>query len=219
MSLVPSVQVNLDEAQWTNTEQLQKPRLTNKCYFLVLKQDDNLNNDRINEVIQNLTKILNERPKIVLEIRETDKANLVVDGSNSWIPWIVLSNYNKVAITCPGCGVTKYGLWNRKLTDKAKGVGSFSKNLQQPVCCNKIEGKELRITHVNWGKYWNMNANNIDTTTYHGYIMKTFLQKYQIRATFLDANFDWGTQDEETKLWTGMVGNVSKYLTILLNFS
>ena len=211
VSIIPSVEVNLDEIHWTN-EQQPSLELKNYCYFILLNQDDNINLSTAKEVIKNVTKILGRRPKLVLTITtNNDKmANFEFDESVLF-PWIVLTNNYKVTITCPGCGITHHGLWNKKVADKAGGIGSFSKNLQQPVCCDMLKEKKLRISYNNAGKFWNMtNSGNVDTGTYEGYLMHTFTKKYQLQTEFLNANWKWGSFDEKTKLWNGGVGNVCK---------
>ena len=59
-------------------------------------------------------------------------------------------NNKQVSITCPGCGITQRGTWNPKLPEHLKGIGSFSMNLEQPICCNGLRGKELRISYNNY---------------------------------------------------------------------
>ena len=74
-----------------------------------------------------------------------------------------------------------------------------------------LKKKKLRITYNNYGNSWNMtNSGSMDTGTYEGYLMHTFTQKYQLQTEFLNANWQWGSFDEETKLWNGGVGNVCK---------
>ena len=126
-------------------------------------------------------------------------------------PWIVLTNFSKVSIRCPGCGTTHRGIWNKNFASRAKGVGSFSKNLQPPLCCNEIQGRTLRVTHNNLGKSFGAKDGKIDTSTYEGYILNTFLEKYQIQPRLRNANFIWGKVDNQTNLWNGMIGNVSYY--------
>ena len=53
------------------------------------------------------------------------------------------------------------------------------------------------------------NNGDIDEKSYEGYLMSFFIQKYQLETEFLNANFKWGSFDEETRLWDGGVGNVS----------
>ena len=118
----------------------------------------------------------------------TDKiANLDYDES-IWFPWIVLSNNYKVAITCPGCGTTHHGLWSVAVSDKARGIGSFTQNLQQPLCCMKTRGRRLTIGHRNGSNWvWRMIDNKtIDSTTYEGFVMDSFIRKNQLQPTFVD---------------------------------
>ena len=95
------------------------------------------------EFIENMTKILSARPKLVLTIIENDQMTNLEYDESILFPWIVLTNNYKVTITCPGCGITHHGLWNKKVADKAGGIGSFSKNLQQPVCCDMLKEKKI----------------------------------------------------------------------------
>ena len=82
------------------------------------------------ELSKNTSKILGASPKLVLTITENKNkmANLEYDESISF-PWIVLTNNYEVAITCPGCGITHKGLWSQMISDTAKGIGSFTKNV------------------------------------------------------------------------------------------
>ena len=52
----------------------------------------------------------------------------------------------------------------------------------------------------------------MDTHTYEGYLINSFIEIYQLKADYLNANLMWGSFDEKTKLWNGGVGNVSKLL-------
>ena len=169
MSIIPSVEVNLDEIHWTN-EQQPSLELKNYCYFVLLNQDDNINLSTAKEVIKNVTKILGRRPKLVLTITTTnDKmANFEFDESVLF-PWIVLTNNYMVSITCPGCGTTHKGLWSKTISDRARGRGSFSKNLQQSLCCDKLRGQTIRISYNNFATMWDMKTSNeIDTGSTEG---------------------------------------------------
>ena len=135
----------------------------------------------------------------------------MADHESILFPWIVLTNNYKVSITYPGSGTTHHGLWSKAISERARGIGSFSKNLQYQLFCDMLKGKRLRISYNNDGNFWNMTNNgNMDTGTYEGYLMHTFTQKYQLQTEFLNANWQWGSFDEKTKLWNGGVGNVCK---------
>ena len=157
-----------------------------------------------------MTLILSARPKLVLTMTENNDSmtNLAYDES-IWFPWIVLTNNYKVAITCPGCGTTHHGLWSNKLSDR--GIGSFTKNLKQPLCCDRLNGRKIRISYNNNFQFWTMKKNNsiINTAKYEGYLIFSFKEKYKLEPEFLHANQKWGSYDKKTKLWNGGVGNVS----------
>ena len=73
-----------------------------------------------------------------------------------------------------------------------------------------LNGNRITISYNNWGKFWGMkNASKIEMGTYEGYLMESFIQKYKLKATYLNANFKWGSLDKKSKLWNGGVGNVS----------
>ena len=73
-----------------------------------------------------MTSILSARPKLVLTMTENNDKMTNLDYDESiWFPWIVLTNNHKVAITCPGCGRTHHGLWSKKISARARGIGSF----------------------------------------------------------------------------------------------
>ena len=211
MSIIPAVQINLYDNEWTNGQE-PSVNFTNKCYIVVFKEDDNINFSSAKELIKNMTKALVARPKLVLTMTENnDKMTKYEYDESILFPWIVLTNNYQVSITCPGCGTTHRGLWNKKISQRARGIGSFSKNLRHPLCCDMLKEKKLRISYNNAGKFWNMtNSGNVDTGTYEGYLLHTFAQKYQLQTEFLNANWEWGSFDENTKLWNGGVGNVRK---------
>ena len=162
-----------------------------------------------------MSKILVARPKLVLTWTDNHQMTNLVYDESILFPWIVLTNHHhhKVTITCPGCGTKHHGTWSHKLSDRAKGIGAFSKNLQQPLCCVLLKGSTIRISHNNLGYFWNMKKNNseINTESYEGWLMSSFLHKYDIRPQFLNANLKWGSLDGKTKRWNGGVGNVRKY--------
>ena len=78
------------------------------------------------------------------------------------------------------------------------------------MCCDWFKDRPIRITHVSYYSFWQLLADtgNIDTTTYEGYLMQSFVEKYQLKPSFLDAGWGWGNLDKKTNLWNGMVGNV-----------
>ena len=96
-----------------------------------------------------MTKILSARPKLVLTIIENDQINNLEYDESILFHWIDLTNNYKVAITCPGCG-THHGLWSKQISDRVRGPGSFTKNLQQHLdhCCDKIRGRSLTISYL-----------------------------------------------------------------------
>ena len=182
----------------------QLPRLPNKCYIVAHTLDEELNT----EILGNLTKVLKAKPKLIINISRDD---VDIGRMKTLVPcpWIVLTNVSKVSITCPGCGTTHRGIWKKNFSSRIKGVGSFSKNLQPPLCCNEIQGRTLRVTHTNFGKAFGTKDGKIDTSTHEGHFLNNFLKKYQIKPTFRNANFIWGKLDNKTKIWNGMIGNVS----------
>ena len=214
VSILPSVQVDLDNTEWINGR---GPLLEirNKCYLLLIKQDDSNNFSTSKQLIKNMSKILVARPKLVLTWTDNHQMTNLVYDESILFPWIVLTNHHhhKVTITCPGCGTKHHGTWSHKLSDRAKGIGAFSKNLQQPLCCVLLKGSKIRISHNNLGYFWNMKNNNseINTESYEGWLMSSFLHKYDIRPQFLNANLRWGSLDGKTKRWNGGVGNVRKH--------
>ena len=134
------------------------------------------------EFIENMTKILSARPKLVLTIIENDQMTNLEYDESILFPWIVLTNNYKVTITCPGCGITHHGLWNKKVADKARGIGSFSKNLQQPVCCDMLKEKKIRMTSFFYHRKGNMHERwKVDSV-----LVDLFIQKYQLESEFIE---------------------------------
>ena len=178
---------------------------------MLLKEDDNINFSTAKGFIKNMSKILRARPKLVLTMTENNKEMTKLEYDESVLfPWIVLTNYYMVSITCPGCGTTHKGLWSKTFSNRARGTGLFSKNLQQSLCCDKLRGKTIRISYNNWATMFEMkNSNEIDTGSTEGYLMNTFIIKNQLVPEYINANFKWGSLDKETNLWNGGVGNVS----------
>ena len=81
----------------------------------------------------------------------------------------------------------------------AAGIIDETDNVKEPP-----EASVLRLVQGQMG-----DNGEIDTTSYEGYLMKSFVEKYQLTPTFLDAGWGWGILDKKTNLWNGMVGNVS----------
>ena len=128
-------------------------------------------------------------------------------------PWIVVTNYHKVSVICQGCGTTHHGHWNKRSSNRVKGIGSYDRNFQKPLCCNKLNGNNIKISYNNYGKFWDMKKNSkIEANTYEGFLMESFLQKYELKSKFINANWKWGSLDAKTKLWNGGVGNVSNII-------
>ena len=147
------------------------------------------------EFIEKMAYILSERPKLVLTMTESNDKMTNLDYDQSiWFPWIVLTNSSKVAITCAGRGTTHHGLWRKTVSDKARGTGSFTKNLQNPLCCDKIRGGSLTIGYdMSQFEYDEQNWKlvdkiTIDSSTYHGFLMDTYIKGNQIKPTFHHAD-------------------------------
>ena len=155
-----------------------------------------------------MAKILNEKPKMVINLRTVEKVVPSSDVTQS-IPWVVLTNYYKMAITCPGCGITHQLIWNTQDTQ------ALSRTVRKPLCCEKLDNAKIRITYNNYGTFWGMNGDKMDTTAYETSIMKTFIDRYHLDATFVHAKGYWGSIDKETNLWNGVVGNVSCLLFVI----
>ena len=138
MSIIPSLQVDLDV-------DISKLKLENKCYYLLINHDDNTNFNTTKQFIEPLSTTLAARPNLVLIMTELEvfQTNLFNDDSIVF-PWMVLTNYHMVSITCPGCGTTHHGLWSNKLSHSHRGIGSFTKNLKQPLCCDRLNAKKIR---------------------------------------------------------------------------
>ena len=180
--------------------------IRNKCYFLVFAMDQQ-GNVTTKSLIDHLTKTLVARPKFVLVMTQLQNDNTISESFS--FPLIHLTSQRQVSLTCPGCGTTHHGLWSKRLPGEVKGVGSFTNNLRQPLCCHPLRGMRFRTSYNNYGKSWNMkNNDSLDPATYEGWLMDTFAQKYQLRMEFLNANWKWGAIDKKTGLWNGGIGNV-----------
>ena len=186
-------------------------KLKNKCYYLLINQDDNIDFKTTKQFIETLSTLLVARPKLVLLMTEGFQNKNLFHDDSIVFPWMVLTNYHKVSITCPGCATTHHGLWSSNLSNR--GIGSFTKNLKQPLCCDRLNGQKIRISYNNNFQFWTMENNNsrINTAKYEGYLMDSFIEKYKLEPEFLHANQKWGSYDKTTNLWNGGVGNVSRY--------
>ena len=122
----------------------------------MINNEENINISKTKDFIKTVSKITAVRPKLVLIMSQIDLTHLWHQQEPTFFPWISLTDQYKVYVTCPGCGTTRHGLWSKKLSDKTKGVGWFSKNLQHPICCDMLKGKKFRISYNNYGKVWNM---------------------------------------------------------------
>ena len=145
-----------------------------------------------------MTKILTARPKLVLTMTENDQMTNLEYDESILFPWIVLTNHHKVSITCPSCGIIHYGMWNKNLSDRSRGIGSFTKNFQQPLCCNKLRGKSLTIGYTEHCEFWWSMFDNktINSTMYEGFIMDSFIKKHQANPTFVDEDNDDFVEDD-----------------------
>ena len=54
-----------------------------------------------------------------------------------------------------------------------------------------------------------MDGDYMDTGTYEGFIMNTFVEKYRLKTAFVYANGIWARHNKTTNTWEGLVGNVS----------
>ena len=176
----------------------------NKCYYIVFEPDNVEDINLINSAIKVLTEKLRYWPKLVISISENQTRTDPAIPGNITCPWVSLINYHKVRITCP-CGEPKTGEW------KSPGFAAFSPNLKKPICCNAIMGKTLRITYNNDDGFIMVEDNKMDPNIYEGAALQLFIDKYHLNPTFLWAEDIWGSINEETGLWEGIVGNVGDF--------
>ncbi|XP_023346978.1 uncharacterized protein LOC111715827 isoform X2 [Eurytemora carolleeae] len=99
-----------------------------------------------------------------------------------------------------------------------KFKGRWSTYLSTVVYKGEQENREpdsffhqtLRIGFNNWGKHfqYDLETEEIGIATYEGYRLNAFLEMYQLQAIFLYNDEVWGTLDEETGKWNGVIGMV-----------
>ena len=115
-----------------------------------------------------------------------------------------------VSVICPGCGVTRRGVWDRRLAARARKVGAFSRNLDRPLCCDRLKGRPLRVTYNNYPNFFGMTEEGeLDMKSHEPDILHLFIRKYGLIPSYRNAKFKWGSQNITTGIWDGLVGNVS----------
>ena len=79
--------------------------------------------------------------------------------------------------------------------------------MKKPLCYYTLKGKELRICY-HPGFTFGHNRNQLDSTKYESFVLDTFVQKYGNPTTLHNFDHNWGTLNETTGQWSGMVENV-----------
>ncbi|XP_023331264.1 uncharacterized protein LOC111703537 isoform X2 [Eurytemora carolleeae] len=73
---------------------------------------------------------------------------------------------------------------------------------------NSFQKQKIRVGYNNFYPKFEYKHNRINVTTYEGYYLQTYLEKYQLHPVFDYANFSWGNLNTTTGKWNGVVGMV-----------
>ena len=60
-----------------------------------------------------------------------------------------------------------------------------------------------------------MTKNKINMASFEGMMIGSFIDKFSLYASFIDANLRWGSRNRSSGRWDGLVGNVSKHFGII----
>ena len=74
------------------------------------------------------------------------------------------------------------------------------------VC--RLASREIRIAYNRLPPLFDVINQEVDSTTLEGPFLETFLEKYDLRPTFVNANYNWGSKNETSGIWDGLIGLV-----------
>ena len=103
-----------------------------------------------------------------------------------------------ITVTCHG--LVRQGV----LYDLSNSLGHVDQ-----MC--SMRNKEIKIACNTAEPY--INHQHMESATLEGAVLETFLEKYNLRPTFIHAKQIWGTKNETSGLWNGVIGLVDKFLS------
>ena len=71
-----------------------------------------------------------------------------------------------------------------------------------------MKNKEIRIAFNKAPPMFDVNEGKVESATLEGAVLDIFLEKNNLRPTFIHAKQIWGKQDETSGLWDGVIGLV-----------
>ena len=149
---------------------------------------------------------LDKLPSMVVYMGKIDHTTLLNNmGPNHGLLVEYIPGYSHITVTC-------HGLVRRAvLTNLSLSLGQV-----EDMC--SMRNKEIRIAHNNVPPMFAVNNNEVDSDTLEGAVLDTFLEKYSLRPTFINAKQVWGIKNETSGLWDGVIGLVRFYFQNFPNF-
>ena len=146
-----------------------------------------------------LTSQLNQIPSMVIFIDSQDPI-LPNDWSYQPVLWVkYIPGRRDVSLTCRGGGQVHRGVWH----DMPGSLGHVD------TVCN-MKNKPIRIAHNMLPPFFAVNNGMIDITTLESIVLKTLLEKHNLRPFWVNAGQVWGNKDKTTGKWDGIVGLVKE---------
>ena len=71
-----------------------------------------------------------------------------------------------------------------------------------------MKNKEIKIAYNKSPPFFDVKNQKVESATIEGAVLDTFLEKYNLRPTFIHAKQVWGTKNETSGLWNGVIGLV-----------
>ena len=148
--------------------------------------------------LQDLTTIsrMDQAPSMVVYMGKLDHTNLI----NSIGPFHgPLFEYflgsPVITVTCHG--LVRQGV----LYNLSHSLGHVNE-----MC--SMKNKEIKIAYNIGGIVFSVKNQEVESATLEGAVLDTFLEKYNLRPTFIHAKQVWGAKNEISGLWNGIYGLV-----------
>ena len=170
------------------------PRMINKCFFMLIKLNENdIREKRI--LVDSISQKLPDQPKAVLFLVENE-GQLTELPALSSVAFGLISDSSLVFYRCP-------------YTQGFTAVTLLQLLQSQISSACSLQGQVLHVAYNNFAPYFHVNDADPEQGHLEEIYLETFLKQHQISAHFTSANTTWGSLDPVTGSWDGVVGMVS----------
>ena len=170
------------------------PRMINKCFFILIKLNENDVREK-RKLVDNISQKLPDQPKAILFLVENE-GQLTELPALSSVSFGLISDNALIFYRCP---------YNEGFT----AVTLLQLLQSQIFSACSLQGQTLHVAYNNFAPYFHVNDADPEQGHLEEIYLETFLKQHQISAHFTSANTTWGSLDPVTGSWDGVVGMVS----------